>query len=122
MRSRLEYASVIWSPYTKINITSLEHIQRRATRFILSKEYPEHERFSKLNLLPLQYRREIHDLVFFFERFKNMYNLDILDFVSFRSCNKPLRNVNYLTLDVPFSRTETFLKEFIFHPGLSLMK
>ena len=39
-----------------------------------------------------------------------MYNLDILDFVSFRSCNKPsiLRNVDYLTLDVPFSRTETF--------------
>ena len=41
-----------------------------------------------------------------------MYNLDILAFVSFRSCNKPLRNVDYLTLDVPFSRTETFNNSF----------
>ena len=41
-----------------------------------------------------------------------MYNLDILNFVSFRSCNKPLRNVDYLTLDVPFSRTETFKNSF----------
>jgi len=37
-----------------------------------------------------------------------MYNLDILDFVSFRTCNKPLRKIDYLTLNVPFSRTESF--------------
>ena len=73
---------MLWSAYTKRNITSLEQI--------LGKEYPEHDRLSKLNLLPLQYRREIYDLVFFFKCFKNMYYLDILDFVSFRSCNKPL--------------------------------
>ena len=43
-----------------------------------------------------------------------MYNLDILDCVSFRSCNKPLRNVDqYLTLDVPFSETETFKNSFL---------
>ena len=82
VRSRLEYANVVWSAYTKRNITSFEQI--------LGKEYPEHDRLSKLNLLPLQYRREIYDLVFFFKCFKNMYYLDILDFVSFRSCNKPL--------------------------------
>jgi len=112
VRSRLEYVSVVWSPYTKRNITSSEQIQRRATRFILGKEYSEHERLSKLNLLPLQYRREIHDLVFFFKCFKNMYNLDILDFVSFRTCNKPLRKIDYLTLNVPFSRTESFKNSY----------
>ena len=37
VRSRLEYASVVWPPYTKRNITSLEQIQRRAMRFILGK-------------------------------------------------------------------------------------
>ena len=82
VQSRLDYASVVWTPYTKRNITRLEQIQRRATRFILGKEYLEHERLSELNLLPLQYRREI------------------------------LRNVDYLTLDVPFSRTETFKNSF----------
>ena len=67
---------------------------------------------SKLNLLPLQYRTEIHDLVFFFKCFKNMYNLDILDFVSFRTCKKPLRKIDYLTLNVPFSRTESFKNSY----------
>jgi len=112
VRTRLEYASAVWSPYTKRNITSLEQIQRRATRFILGKEYSKHDRLSKLNLLPLQYRREIHDLVFFFRCFKNMYSLDILDFVSFRTCNKPLRKIDYLTLNVPFSRTESFKNSY----------
>ena len=49
-----------------------------------------------------------------------MYNLDILDFVSFRSCNKPLRNVDYLTLDVPFSRTESFKNSFFIRSIASL--
>ena len=51
-------------------------------------------------LLPLQYRREINDLVFFFKCFKNIYKLNIFNYVSFRSCSKPLRNVDPLTLDV----------------------
>lgn len=30
----------------------------------------------------------------------------------FRSCDKPLRNIDYLTIDVPFSRTETLKNSF----------
>ena len=66
VHSRLEYASVVWSPHTKRNISNLEQVQRRATRFILGRDYSEYKRLSKLNLLPLKYRREINDLVFFF--------------------------------------------------------
>ena len=44
--------------------------------------------------------------------FKNIHDLDIFSDVSFRSCDKPLRNIDYLTLDVPFSRTETFKNYF----------
>ena len=55
VRSRLEYASVVWSPHTctKRNINNLEQVKRRATRFILGRDYSEYERLSKLNLLPL---------------------------------------------------------------------
>ena len=77
-------------------------------RFILGRDYSEHERLSKLYLLPLQYRREINDLVYFFNCFKNMYKLNIFDYVSFRSCIKPLKHVDHLTLDFPFSRTDVF--------------
>ena len=41
-----------------------------------------------------------------------MCNLNIMDYVSFRTCIKPLRNVDHLTLDVPFSWTETFENSF----------
>ena len=43
---------------------------------------------------------------------KNVCKLNILDYVSFRSCSKPLRNVDHLTLDVPFSRTDVFKNSF----------
>jgi len=42
----------------------------------------------------------------FLKCFKSMYNLDILDFASFRTYNKPLRKMNYLTVNVLFGRTE----------------
>ena len=98
--------------HTKRNINNLEQVQRRATRFILGRDYSEQERLSKSNLLPLQYRREINDSVYFFKCFKNICKLNIFDYVSFRSCIKPLRNVDHLTLDVPFSKTDVFKNSF----------
>ena len=35
-----------------------------------------------------------------------------MEYVSFRTCIKPLRNVHHLTLDVPFSWTETLKNSF----------
>ena len=62
VRPQLEYASS--SPYTKGKIMAIEHVQRRATKFILkcdfSITYPE--RLFKLGLLPLEFRREVSDL------------------------------------------------------------
>ena len=100
-----------------IGCESLRHTQNsnpskrnKSTSFYRSRSlfYSEYERLNKLNLLPLKYWREINDLVFFFKCLKNVCKLNILDYVSFRSCIKPLRNVDHLTLDVPFSRTEVF--------------
>ena len=50
-----------------------------------------------------------------------MCNLNVMGFVSFRSCIKPLRSVDHLTLDVRFSRTET-VKELFFKPSLSFVE
>ena len=60
-------------PHTKWNIKNLEQVQHRAMRFILGRDYSEHECLSKFSLLPSQYRRDIDDLVFFFQCFKNNY-------------------------------------------------
>ena len=104
---------MVWSPHTKRNINNLEQVQGRATRFILGRDYSEYECLSKLNLLPLKYCREINDLVFFFKCLNNIYKLNIFNYVSSRSCTKQLRNVDHLTLDVPFSRTDVFKNSFV---------
>ena len=66
--TQLEYASRVWSHYTKRKIMAIERVQRRATKFILrcdfSITYPE--RLVKLGLLPLEFKREVIDLWFVF--------------------------------------------------------
>ena len=65
VRPNLEYGSNLWSPYTIKYCSLVENVQRRATKFILN--YPRDmsytERLVKLNLLPLDLRREICDLL-----------------------------------------------------------
>lgn len=46
-----EYISPVWSPYKMKDITTIENVQRRATKLILSlKDLPYSERFKRLNL------------------------------------------------------------------------
>lgn len=40
IRPKLEYACIVWDPFTKHNITRLEKVQRKAVRFIYSKFSP----------------------------------------------------------------------------------
>ena len=49
----------------------------------------------------------------FFNCYMKMCHLNFMNSVSFRTCIKPQRNVDRLTLDVPFSRTEAFLSVFV---------
>ena len=112
VRSRLEYASVVWSPHTKKNILALELVQRRATKFIVRRDLSYHERLRRLHLIPLMYRREISDLVFLFKCIKGTCDVDVFSYVSFRSSSRPLRNIDHLTLQVPFSRTKSFKNSY----------
>ena len=92
VRSQLEYASQVWSPYTKEKITALERVQRRATKFILKTDLCYPERLVKLRLLPLEYRREILDLCFFFECLKGYIDFNVLSHVNFKVLKYNIRN------------------------------
>ena len=68
VRSTLDYASQVWSPWQINQIEALERVQRRFTKYILN--YPEMDyvqRLIELGLLPLSYRREIMDLTLYFK-------------------------------------------------------
>ena len=59
-----------WEDYSKEKITAIERVQRRATKFILKNDLSYPERLVTFKLLPLEYRREILDLCFFFKCLK----------------------------------------------------
>lgn len=79
VRSKLEYASLVWSPIYKYQINLLEQVQRRSLKFIYFKQhgyYPE-QGFSHMILLnlynidSLELRRNYADLKFLFNLLNN---------------------------------------------------
>ncbi len=103
VRPKLEYGSSLWSPYTKKYVKLIENVQRRATKFILN--YPEDmkyiDRLIKLNLLPLEYRRQISDLTFFFKSRNGLVTTDINKFLTvfepgYRTRNYDINNYNLI--------------------------
>ena len=67
------------------NITWIESLQCRATKFILNTHWQDdisyHERLSRLNLLPLTYWHEVKDLIFHFKCRVGHSTLPIDDYV-----------------------------------------
>ena len=111
VRSQLEYASQVWSPYTKEKITALERVQRRATKFILKTDLSYPERLVKLKLLPLEYRREMLDLCFFFKCLKGYIDFNVLSYVNFKTPKYNIRN-SEATLEKGLFKTDVFKFSF----------
>jgi hypothetical protein len=86
---KLEYASCLWSPYTVKYRSLIENVQLRATKFILN--YPPDmsytQRLARINLLPLEFRREISDLMLLFKSRAGLIFTDVNDFLCTSSQN-----------------------------------
>ena len=77
VRPHLEYASTVWSPTLKMDINSLEKVQRRATKIVPQiAELSYHERLQHLKLPTLQYRRLRQDLIFIYKHSQQLIALD----------------------------------------------
>ena len=112
VRSQLEYASQVWSPYTKEKITALERVQRRATKFTLKTDISYPERLVMLKLLPLECRREILDLCFFFKNLKGYIDFNVLSYVDFKTPKYNIRN-SQATLVKGLFKTNVFKLSFL---------
>ena len=77
--------SVVWSPHTSRNISKLERIQRRATKFILKTNDDYEQRRKKLNLLSLEQRRFLFDVLFLYKTLNDYINIDLSTYVQFFS-------------------------------------
>ena len=98
------YASAVWSPNTVKHCSLIENIQRRATKFILnySKDMSYTERLIATNLLPLEFRREISDLLLVFKAKTGLIPMDINNYLctyepGYKSRNYDENNFNFLT-------------------------
>ena len=73
VRTPMEHAGVVWSPYKKKHINILEKIQKHFTKFMYGmKNLTYHERLTRLKLPSLEYRRFRGDLI---ETYKILHSL-----------------------------------------------
>ena len=101
VRSQLAYGSQVWAPQTVSNIQTVERIQRRATKFILSLPYQTDisykERLQILDIIPLGHWHEYLDIVYIFKSLINDSDSNILVKVSTRE-TRSARNGTFLNV------------------------
>ena len=115
VRSQLTYCSVIWRPHLIKDITTLEKIQRRASKYILSDFSSDYKsRLTSLNMLPLMMQLELYDILLFIKSLKYpSESFNILDFVSF--CSGSSRSAAHLKLQLsPANRSTNRIRHFYF--------
>lgn len=82
VRTHLDYASSVWSPYKIKHIEMIENVQRRCTRqlpYLKDLSYPE--RLKKLNLPTLAYRRLRGDMIETYKIIKGIYDKESASFL-----------------------------------------
>jgi hypothetical protein len=71
----MAYGSQVWAPQTVSNILTIERVQRRAYKFILSLPYQTDisykERLQILGIIPLFYWHEYLDIIYIFKSLIN---------------------------------------------------
>lgn len=98
-RSKLEYASFIWSPTASIHINRIEKVQRSFTKFALnsinfSGLFPSYNsRCLLISLKSLKSRREISSLMFLQSVLTN--SVDCAELLSFIQFNAPSRLLRF---------------------------
>ena len=117
VRSKLLYCSPVWRPQYLVDIRSLETVQRRASKFIISNSSLNYrDRLISLEMLLLMMEYEIADIMFLIKSLKNpSSHFNILDFITFNISNT--RSSSYLKLrhSVCKSNNITFQGHFYFH-------
>ena len=78
VRPLLEFASTVWSPWTAADINTLESVQKRFVGMVSGlRGTTYNEKLSELDLLSLEERRLVADLV---QVFKSIHHIDKIDY------------------------------------------
>ena len=111
--SSLDYCSSVWSPHNVTSIKKIESVQRSMTKFILnSYDLSYVQRCTDLKLLPLSFRREINDLLFFFKCLHGSVKVDFSTEFAFLTSPRSLRSASEELLSAQPVRTECFKSSY----------
>ena len=116
IRPKLEYASIIWDPYTNVNINALEKIQRKAVRFIFSlygHQFSVTSFMESNQVFSLQSRRKDQRLKFLYSLLNRKLGLDPAPYLS-PLASRFTRHTHPLSITPYFARTNVF--KFSFFP------
>ena len=109
------HSSQVWAPQTVNNILTIERLQRRASKFILSLPYktsiPYKKRLATIGILPLCYWHEYLDMVYLHKCLINNSDNNI----SIKIPTRETRNTsstNGILLHVTKSKTVSFQNSF----------
>ncbi len=101
VRSKVEYATEIWSPSQIGDIDRIERVQRMFTKRLPGlQNFSYVERLSKLSLESLEQRRIIRDLIFVYKMLFNLVDLSFENFFQLKH-RENAREVNPYQLFLP---------------------
>jgi hypothetical protein len=117
VRPLVEFTSQLWAGnYTKKSLLKLESLQRRASKFILNDYVSPYDvRLTRLKLLPLSYRREFLDLVYFYNCINSLIDMETSHlpiFITHNTVRTRLANDDLL-LSVPKVKYMTYNKYYM---------
>lgn len=114
VKSHISYCCQLWRPHLLKDITSLERVQRRATKFILEDYSCDYKsRLLSLHLLPIMYWLDLQDLIFLIKCFRDPDNtMDIYNHVSFSKTSTRAGTSNKLRLR--FARLDSTKYSYFF--------
>lgn len=97
--SILEYACVIWHPQYNVYIDRLERIQKKFTRFLDYRFFPNNKlpynlRLQRYDIMSLRCRRFFMDMVTVYKIVNCTYNTNLIEYLNF---NTPNYNTRQLT-------------------------
>lgn len=125
VRSKLEYASQIWSPSYNIYINRIERIQKKFVKYLCFKMKTPYNSSNyenickKHHLIPLHKRRQIADITYILNILNG--NIDCPELLAKLSFNTPSRSKRYFPpLSIPFSSRNYRKNSFLLRAGKSL--